>query len=92
VRLASSDPRAPARIDPNYLAEPADLDVLMRGVALARDIGAAALAEWRAREVYPGPAGSSQADREDFVRGRATPSTIRSAPAASGRLSMRNCG
>ena len=42
VKLASSDPLAPALIDPNYLAEPVDLDVLVQGAKLAREIGAAA--------------------------------------------------
>src|SRR6185437_6945509 len=54
VRLASADPLAPAFIDPNYLSESADLQALIEGVTLARDIGAAAaFAEWRAEEVYP---------------------------------------
>jgi len=69
VRLASSDPRMPALIDPGYLAASADLDVLVRGVALARDIGAAgAFAEWRAHEVYPGASASGPAACRDFVR------------------------
>ena len=56
VKLASGDPRMPAMIDPNYLSEPADLDLLVEGVSLAREIGAgAAFADWRAQEVYPGP-------------------------------------
>jgi choline dehydrogenase-like flavoprotein len=69
VRLASAEPLAPALIDPNYLSEPADLDVLAEGVALAREIGAAAaFDDWRAREVYPGPAGAATAGRRDFAR------------------------
>ena len=56
MKLASGDPRMPAMIDPNYLSEPADLDLLVEGVSLAREIGAgAAFADWRAQEVYPGP-------------------------------------
>ena len=69
VRLASADPFAPALIDPNYLADPADLETLVDGVTLARDIGAgAAFADWRAREVYPGPAAAGRADLRAFVR------------------------
>jgi choline dehydrogenase-like flavoprotein len=69
VRLAANDPRAPARIDPSYLSEPADLDVLMKGVTLARDLGAAAaFADWRAQEIYPGPKWASIADQHDFIR------------------------
>ncbi len=74
VRLASSDPRAAAIIDPNYLGEPEDLAVLAKGVEIAREIGAAkAFDDWRAKEVYPGPAWTSEAGRTDFIR-RATDS------------------
>jgi len=69
VELASADPLAPALIDPNYLSEPADLDSLVRVVTLARDIGAAAaFDDWRAEEVYPGPAWNDVATRAEFVR------------------------
>ena len=69
VRLASADPLAPALIDPNYLSESADLDVLAEGVALAREIGAAAaFADWRSEEIYPGARWASEADRPDFIR------------------------
>ena len=68
VKLASADPLAPALIDPNYLSEPQDLDHLAKGVALAREIGAAsAFAGWRAREIYPGPGEKSIAAQRDFV-------------------------
>nr|WP_296379404.1 GMC family oxidoreductase N-terminal domain-containing protein [Reyranella sp.] len=74
VKLASSNPLAPALIDPNYLSEPADVDVLAEGVALARDIGAAAaFADWRAEEIYPGPSWANTAGQRDFIR-RATDS------------------
>jgi choline dehydrogenase-like flavoprotein len=69
VKLASNDPFAPALIDPNYLAEPADLDLLVQGVMLAREIGAAAaLADWRAQEIYPSSNALSTADLRKFVR------------------------
>jgi choline dehydrogenase len=69
VKLASNDPFAPALIDPNYLSDPADLDVLAEGVALAREIGAAAaLADWRAQETYPGHNGANIAYRREFIR------------------------
>ena len=68
VKLASSDPRATALIDPNYLAEPVDLDILVQGAALAREIGAAAaFADWRAEEIYPGSSAVSTADLRNFV-------------------------
>jgi choline dehydrogenase-like flavoprotein len=69
VKLASSDPLAPALIDPNYLSEPADLDVLVQGVRLAREIGAAAaFADWRAQEIYPGANALSTTELRQFVR------------------------
>jgi choline dehydrogenase len=68
VKLASGDPRMPALIDPNYLSEPADLDLLVEGVALAREIGAGdAFADWRAQEAYPGPEGTTTTDIRKFV-------------------------
>ena len=52
--LTSSDPLAPPAMDPRYFEDQADLDVLVRGVELARSIAQAdALAEIRGREVYP---------------------------------------
>jgi choline dehydrogenase-like flavoprotein len=70
VRLASADPSDPPLIDPGFLTEPADLDVMAQAVVLARDIGAAPeLADWRKREVFPGRAGVT--DRQglrDFAR------------------------
>src|SRR6185437_6857896 len=48
VKLAANDPLVPALIDPNYLGEPADLAMLMQGVELAREIGAAtSFTDWR---------------------------------------------
>nr|WP_303623657.1 GMC oxidoreductase [Shimia sp. CNT1-13L.2] len=38
VRLASADPTAPPLIDPNYFADARDLDELLRGVKVIRDI------------------------------------------------------
>ena len=69
VTLRSGDKLAPARIDPNYLAEPADLDRIVESIALTREIGAAAaFADWRSHEVYPGSSGATAADRRKFVR------------------------
>ena len=68
VKLASGNPRVPALIDPNYISEPADLDLLVEGVSLAREIGAgAAFADWRAQEVYPGSEGTNTADMRKFI-------------------------
>ena len=69
VRLASADPRDPPLIDPGFLTDPADLEVLAQAVALAREIGAAPqLSEWRQREVFPGPGVMHRKRLRDFAR------------------------
>jgi choline dehydrogenase-like flavoprotein len=56
ISLASPDPRAAPRIDPNYLGHPEDLAVLLAGLRQARAITRApALARLVARETLPGP-------------------------------------
>jgi choline dehydrogenase len=69
VTLASADPSAPPLIDPRLVADPADLDLLVHGVRLARRIAAApALREWNGGELAPGAAATSDDDLRDFVR------------------------
>jgi len=68
VRLASADPSLPALIDPNYLDDPHDRDVLVEGIRLARKLGATtAFADWRAEEIYPGPQSVSLDDLHAFI-------------------------
>ena len=56
LRLRSADPTAPAVMDPRALSAGGDVDALTASVALCREIGRQpALAEWTARELYPGP-------------------------------------
>lgn len=55
VRLASADPAAPPVIDPRHLSDPADVATLLRGLAVARQIGnAPALSAFRRAEQSPG--------------------------------------
>lgn len=69
VRLAGTDPLAPAVIDPNYLSAPEDLETLVDGLEMARTIGESpALAPWRAAERLPGPAATGRPALRDFVR------------------------
>ena len=69
VRLRSSDPVAAPIIRGNYLQEQADVDVLVRGVTLARWFGEAeAFERLRADEIEPGPAAKSDADLATFAR------------------------
>ncbi|GAA2497205.1 GMC family oxidoreductase [Streptomyces gobitricini] len=71
LTLASADPEAHPLIDPAYLTHPADLDVLVRGVRVARDIAAtdplAGLTTGRA----PLGATATRREVEAFVRANA---------------------
>ncbi|MCB9592752.1 MAG: GMC family oxidoreductase [Sandaracinaceae bacterium] len=69
VTLSSPDPKAPARIDPGYFADPEDMETMLKGVARARRVaGAAPLAAWGNREIFPGPLGQSDAALEGWIR------------------------
>ncbi|MGK5730256.1 GMC family oxidoreductase [Streptomyces sp. URMC 124] len=70
LTLASADPTAHPLIDPRYLSDPHDVDTLVEGVRIARDIAATApLSDVAAG----GPLGPSATRREleDFVRAHA---------------------
>ena len=68
ITLASADPRDNPLIDPNYLAEAADRETYLIALDLARAVGGtAALAEWRKRELLPGPACNGKAERLRFL-------------------------
>jgi len=57
ITLTSSDPEAKPAIVGNHLSEQADVDALVRGLELARELAATApLAAAAGREIYPGPA------------------------------------
>ncbi|HWG51334.1 MAG TPA: choline dehydrogenase [Candidatus Acidoferrales bacterium] len=56
ISLRSSNPLDAPVIRPNYLAEPGDREVLLKGLKLARTIAAAhAFDKYRGREIHPGP-------------------------------------
>ena len=62
LRLASADPTGAPLIDMNYLAEPADGQVLIEGVEMIREImRSAAFGGSVTAELHPGPAIDSQA-------------------------------
>ncbi|MFT4037217.1 MAG: GMC family oxidoreductase N-terminal domain-containing protein [Thermomicrobiales bacterium] len=69
VRLTGNDPDAPLAIDPNYLADPADMACMIRAVRLSREIGAqAALADWNGGEFFPGVDTESDEAIAEYVR------------------------
>jgi choline dehydrogenase len=72
LTLASADPLAAPRIDPGLLSDPADVQPLLRGIRLARQIFASpAFAEYHALESSPGEAVQSDAALLDYVRTQA---------------------
>ena len=69
LRLSSADATKPALIDPAYYAEPEDLDTMVRGVRMARQIGGSAgLKDWGARELRPGKRTRSDEAIARYVR------------------------
>jgi 4-pyridoxate dehydrogenase len=90
VRLNSADPRAPVRIQYNYLSVPADIAKLRQGFRLAREIGnQTALDAFRDVELSPGPNVTSDADIDAHLR--ATSTTV-SHPVSTCRMGTgENC-
>ena len=69
VRLQSADPLTAPLIDPNYWAEPYDLEMSLRGFALTREIMAQpALRQYVKHEHLPGAAAKTRADLEAYAR------------------------
>ena len=72
VRLASADPMAAPAIDPAFLAEREDVDAMVRGFRLMRDIlGQPALAAFGGVELPASAGARSDAQIEAFLRERA---------------------
>ena len=71
VKLASADPTAKPRIQPNVLSDPDDLAALVAGVKLARQIAEhEPLRSATGREIYPGPEVVSDSEIEADIRRR----------------------
>ncbi|MDT0200863.1 GMC family oxidoreductase N-terminal domain-containing protein [Nocardioides sp. AE5] len=69
VRLASNDPLEAPLIDPNLLAEPDDLDVIVEGMEMIRSIMAdSAIAKHVKEEYEPGPSYSGESLRAEALR------------------------
>jgi choline dehydrogenase-like flavoprotein len=68
LHVTSSDPRAAPQIDPNYLAEAYDRAAYLDALDLAQTVGTdAALDDWRAKELLPGPEIRTPAERQAFL-------------------------
>ncbi|MBV8187169.1 MAG: choline dehydrogenase [Alphaproteobacteria bacterium] len=71
IRLKNADPKEHPLIDANYLAEKRDLDTLVEGVKIGREILAgAALDPYRAEEYAPGAAVKSDSEIAQWVRAK----------------------
>jgi choline dehydrogenase len=69
VHVASPDPLAHPRIDPNYLADPGDADVLLAGIKAVRRVAAQpAMRPLVVRETRPGPEIGDDAAILDYIR------------------------
>jgi choline dehydrogenase-like flavoprotein len=72
ISLASGDPMAPPLIDPNFLGERTDVDRMVRGFKITRNILAQkALAEYGGRELPTSAAARTDEEIEQFIRGHA---------------------
>lgn len=70
VGLSSANPLAPPRIDPKFLSDERDLDLLKKGAGIMRAVlESPQLARWRHREVYTD--GETEAGLEKAIRARA---------------------
>ena len=73
IVLASSDPSASPLIDPNYLSEDVDVQALVRGIEISREIGSSrAFRSWIHEELSPGPRVQDQKAIREYVRAVAT--------------------
>jgi choline dehydrogenase len=72
IKLASTDPLTAPLIDPNYLGDRSDVDRMVEGVKMARDIFASsAFKEHLRGELSPGKDVRTDREIEDFVRAKA---------------------
>jgi choline dehydrogenase len=73
VELASPRPEDKPKLHPNFLDNPEDVDTLVRGTRLGRQIlQAPAFAPYRGRELNPGEHTQSSEDIEQFLRATIT--------------------
>ncbi|WP_171103872.1 GMC family oxidoreductase [Ruegeria sp. HKCCD7255] len=72
VTLGSADPMAAPAIDPRFLSDARDLDTLIKGARMTREImEAPALAAYKHREMFGTETAQTDADWEQHIRARA---------------------
>jgi len=72
VTLNSADPFAMPAIDPAFLSDPRDLETMIKGVRMTREIlEAPALTRYRHKEMFGTEHAKTDADWEDHIRARA---------------------
>jgi choline dehydrogenase len=72
ITLRSTRPEDPPRIQPGYLTAAGDLEVLLEGIRLSRDIiRAAPFAPYRGAEIFPGEGITVRGELETAIRRKA---------------------
>ena len=72
ISLRSRRPEDPPRICAAYLSEPGDLEIMLAGIQLSREIlQAAAFTPFRGVEIFPGSAVATRPDLEAMLRRKA---------------------
>ena len=72
IALKSLDPNVQPLIQPNYLSAQKDLDVMVKGVKMSREvINQKAFDQYRGTELNPGPDVQTDKEIEEFVRANA---------------------
>ena len=72
IALKSLDPNVQPLIQPNYLSVQKDLDVMVKGVKMSREvINQKAFDQYRGAELNPGPDVQTDKEIEEFVRANA---------------------
>lgn len=72
LRLRSADPAAPPRVEPNYLAEPADLELMVAGAKLAHELLLAPVFDgYRGEYLQPERRPRTDAEWAEFIRRKA---------------------
>lgn len=72
IRITSADPAQHPHIDPNYLSDPEDMEVMIDGMQAARDVLMHTAFDFdRKHEIWPDPAYRTRSQLADDLRARA---------------------